>query len=149
MSETNPGSKIAGKDSLLYIKRTDDTDYLMVACQVDYTFTESKAVTTDTTKCGVSKSFAPKDAKLTLNGEARTDIVEADNALSYNELSALMDTDDAFSAKIVDVNQAIYIEGDAKLQQCELTASAEGNAKFSANFEYTDPGSIVKTAPVT
>lgn len=146
MSATNPGTVIAGKSSLLYIKRSTDADYLMVACQVDYTFTESKAATTNTTKCGISKSFAPKDAKLTLNGEARVDIQPADEALSYNELSELMDTDDSFSAKIVDPNDKIYITGDVKLQQLELNATAEGNVKFTANFEYTDPGSIDKTA---
>lgn len=146
MSATNPGSVLAGKDSLLYIKRAVDNDYLMVACQVDYTFTETKAVTSDTTKCGISKAFAPKDAKLTMSGEARTDIAEADDALSYDELSALIDSDDSFSAKITDPNNKIYIEGDVKIQECVLTASAEGNVKFTANFEYTDPGSIDKTA---
>lgn len=145
MNETNPGANISGVDSLLYIKRSTDTDYLLVACQVDYDFQEDRAVSKNTTKCGISKNFAPKDATLSLNGEARVDIAVGDEALSYNELSELMDTNEVFSGKIVDPNEKIYIKGDMKLQKLGLTSNSTEAVKFTANFEYTDPGAIDKT----
>src|SRR5690606_23680754 len=137
------GTSMSGKDLLWRIKRSGDSDYLLVACRVDMTFTLTRNVTPEETKCGVSKAFGPLDGNATINGEARFDIDPGDNAISYNELQTLLVNDTAFSSRISDTNNNVYIEGDSKLAQLELTSDATGaSVKFSANLEFTDPASL-------
>jgi len=150
------GKTISGKDLLLFIKRSDDPDYMLAACQVDLTFTMSQDVSKETTKCGVSKSFAPVDAKATINAEARVDIDPSDDAISWNEILDMQKNETEFSAAIYNVNvndstldKLIYIEGDAKFAQVELTGDSTTSVKFSANLEYLDPASIVTENPTT
>jgi len=149
MSQTNPGTNISGKNLLLFIQRSGDASYLLAACQVDLQFTMSQAVNAETTKCGVTKNFAPVDAKATMNAEARVDIAEGDDAISWNDFVTMQQNETQFSAKIVDPDGKIYIEGDAKLAQAELTADATTSVKFSANLEYLEPAAIVLTQPTT
>lgn len=136
------GTPLEGKNLLWRIKRSADTDYMLVACQVDLTFPLSRDVTTEKTKCGVSKSFSELDGKATINGVAMFDIAEADDAVSYNELRALIVAGDSFSSKFSDEDNNIYAVGDTKLQQLELSADSDTNAKFTANIEFTDPSDI-------
>jgi hypothetical protein len=142
MSATDPGKNINGKELQMYFKRDADPDYLLGACNVDLSFTMSAAVTPNTTKCGVSKSFAPVDAKATFNGEARVDIDPADDALSYNDLVTLQQDGTAFMVKIVDPNDKIYIVGQAQFSEVALTANSTEAVKFTANLEYLAPGEI-------
>lgn len=150
------GKTINGKDLLLFIKRDSDLDYMLAACQVDLTFTMTRDVSSETTKCGTSKSFGPLNATASFNGEARVDIDPGDDAISWNEVSAIIKNESEVSVKIVsfnpnipDINDKIYIEGDAKLSQAEITADSTTAVKFSSNIEFTDPESVVLEAPTT
>lgn len=155
------GKTISGKDLLMYIKRSTDVDYLLAACQVDLTFTMSQDVSKETTKCGTSKSFAPVDANASINAEARVDIDEGDEALSWNDILNMQKNETQFSAAIFDkredpdnpgeflLGDKIYITGDAKFAQVELTADSTTSVKFSANIEYLEPGDIVTEKPTT
>lgn len=142
------GKTINGKDLLLFIKRPTDIDYMLAACQVDLTFTMSQDVSKETTKCGTSKAFAPIDANASINAEARVDIDPGDDAISWNEIAAMQLNETEFSVAIFNQAQGsvaekeIYIEGQAKFSQVELTADATTSVKFSANIEYLDPAFI-------
>lgn len=142
------GKTISGKNLLLFIKRSTDVDYMLAACQVDLTFTMSQDVSKETTKCGTSKSFAPVDAKASINAEARVDIDPGDDAISWNEIAQMQKDETEFSAAIFNTadgsvtEKEIYIEGDAKFAQVELTGDATTSVKFSANIEYLSPSDI-------
>lgn len=139
---TDYGTPLAGKDSLVYIKRTTDTQYMLLACQVDYTFTLSQAVTSNSSKCGIVKSFAPVDGKLTVNGEARTGISPTDNALSFNDIAALQMSGDQFSVQLTDPSKLITLNGMAAFSKVDITANEKEVVKFSADFEFMEPGAI-------
>lgn len=142
------GTPLAGKKLLWRVKRAADTGYMLVACQVDLSFPLSRDVTVNKTKCGVSKSFSELDGKATINGEAMFDIDGADNAISYNELASLIVNEDVFSSQFSDDDLNIYVEGDTKLQQLELTADSDTNAKFTANIEFLEP-ELIDFTPTT
>lgn len=142
------GKTINGKDLLLFIKRSTDTDYMLAACQVDLTFTMSQDVSTETTKCGTSKSFAPVNATASINAEARVDIDAGDDAISWNDIVTMQKDETEFTCAIFNqtsgsvAEKTIYIEGAAKLSQVELTADATTSVKFSANIEFLSPSDI-------
>lgn len=150
------GKTISGKDLLLFIQRDGDTDFMLAACQVDLTFTMTQDVSKETTKCGVSKSFAPVDATASINAEARTDIDPGDDAISWNEILEMQKNETPFTAAIFNQNaddptqdKAIYIEGEARFSQVELTADSTTSVKFSANLEYLNPEDIITENPTT
>lgn len=136
------GTPLAGKNLLWSIKRTADTGYMLVACQVDLSFPLTRDVNKDSTKCGVFKATGPLDAKGTINGVAMFDIDEADDAVSYNELAALITADTQFSSKFTDTDGNVYVEGDTKIASLELTADDTTNAKFACSIEFMDPASL-------
>lgn len=136
------GTPMDGKNLLWSIKRSADDGYMLVACQVDLSFPLSRTSTSDNTKCGVFKSNGPLDAKGTINGIAMFDIDDADDAISYNELRALIVSDAEFSSVFSDSEGRVYAEGDAKITDLELTGDSTTNAKFSCNIEFSDPASM-------
>lgn len=136
------GTPIGPSELVWRIKRAADTDYMLVACQVDVSVPLTRDVNTEQTKCGVFKSTGPLDAKGTINGMAMFDIDEADDALSYNELRALIVADDVFSSKFSDTDGKVYIEGDTKISNLELTSDSTTNAKFACSIEFMDPSSL-------
>lgn len=136
------GTPMDAQNLLWRIKRSADTGYMLVACQVDLTFPLSRTANTDETKCGVFKSLSALDAKATINGTAMFSIDAGDDAISYSELAALIVANSSFSSKFSDEDGNLYVEGDTKLQQLELQAAQGSNVKFTANIEFMDPASL-------
>lgn len=148
MAVTVNGKALGGKDLLAYVKRTGDTGYMLIACQVDLNYTKSRQVNSEQSKCGLHKSSGPLDAKGTISGIGFFGIDQSANALSINELEDLIDEDATFSLKLEGVdkddNVIYYREGDAMLSEVETSADESSNTKFSVNFEFTEPNNITK-----
>src|SRR5690625_1966147 len=137
------GNAVSGKDLLWAVKRSEDTQFVAVICQVDLThnFDRDKSVTR--TKCGPDIPNSPLESTGTISGKVRTDIQPNGDAISVTELQALIIEDSNFVSKFSNKDGTIYIEGDTELSHVEISGNSTDNADFSCDVTFTSPDDIL------
>lgn len=134
---------IAGKDVLVWAKRSGDTGFMKVMCQIDMTLTLSRDVNSEQTKCGTSKQTGPLDATCSINVEGRVDAELGADEISVQDFMQMAIDDEEFEFEAKDPNGAFYLSSTTvKLSQVEVTADSTTNLKFSSNLEFMEPDNI-------
>src|SRR5699024_501910 len=143
------GNTVSGKDLLLAVKRDGDSEYMTLVCQVDLTYTKSRDSNDETTKCGVVSTNGELTATGNVSGKVITGIQPADNAISADELEALIDADDEFSVKFANSDDSFYREATkVSLTNFEMSGGAEEDVGFTIDIKFLEPDNIIQ-APTT
>ena len=143
------GNTVSGKDLLLAVKRESDSEYMTLICQVDLTYTKSRDSNDETTKCGVISTNGEMTATGNVSGKVITGITPSDNAISADELEALIDADSEFSVKFANTDDSFYREADkVSLTNFEVSGGAEEALGFTIDIKFLEPDSILQ-APTT